>query len=144
LGADPEIRQAGGTSVCKLRIATDEGYTDRDGNKKDITEWHSVEIWGKQADHCAQYLTKGSECEVIGSIATEEWTDKDGGKRKSTKIKARQVLFCGKRPEGERTEGGPGGARGLRQEHRAPAGGHRDADSAQQPAGKDPWDDIDF
>lgn len=106
LGQDPEVRQtSGGTAVCNLSIATSERYQDRDGNLKESTEWHRVVVWGKQAEHCGQYLAKGREVYVEGSLTTEEWTDNDGQKRKTTKVKARQVVFLGGKGEGGRSGG---------------------------------------
>jgi len=96
LGADPEVRYtAGGSAVANLRIATTERFKDRDGNQQEKTEWHRVVVWGQQAEHCGQYLTKGRQVYIEGSIETREWTDKEGTKRYTTEIKARSVVFLG-------------------------------------------------
>ena len=109
LGADPELRHTpGGAAVANLRIATTEVFKDKDGNRQEKTEWHRVSVWGKQAEHCGQYLAKGRQVYVEGSLATREWTDKDGVKRYSTEVKAFQVTFLGS----GREDGGLGAAGG--------------------------------
>ena len=106
LGRDAELRYTpGGAAVAKVSIATTEVWTDKSGERKDKTEWHSVDIWGKQAETLSEYLTKGKQVYVEGRLQTREWTDKDGNKRKTTDIKAdRVVLLSG---------GGGGGGRGA-------------------------------
>lgn len=102
LGADPEVRQAGGSSVCELRIATTESWSDRDGTRHEHTEWHRVAAWGPMGEACAKVLTKGWTVTVIGSIRTEEY-EKDGQKKYSTKIRANRVIFgSAPRDRGER------------------------------------------
>lgn len=74
LGRDPELRYAAnGSPVVNLRIATDESYTDRDGNKADRTECHTVVVFQRQAENCANYLRKGSLVFVEGSLQTRKW-----------------------------------------------------------------------
>ena len=104
LGADPELRTtAGGQSVCTLRIATNEKWKDKEGNPQEKTEWHRVVAWGKTAELCAQYLTKGRQAYVEGRITTREWEDDSGQKRWATEIVASKVLFVGGKPEGSST-----------------------------------------
>lgn len=95
LGADPELKTTpGGQSVCSLRVATTESWNDKDGGgKKESTEWHRVVVWGKLADLCGQYLSKGRQIYLEGKLQTREWTDKEGQKRFTTEINARQVVF---------------------------------------------------
>lgn len=94
LGRDPELRRTnGGQSVCNFSVATTEKWTDAGGAKQERTEWHNVVVWGKQAELCNQYLGKGSKVYVEGSIATREYDDKDGNKRKAVEIKAQTVRF---------------------------------------------------
>ncbi len=96
LGADPEVRSTGsGQSVATMRIATTERWTDKNGQKADRTEWHRVIAWGKQAELCKEYLTKGRQIYVDGRLQTREWTDKDGNKRWTTEVVATRVLFLG-------------------------------------------------
>jgi len=96
LGADPEIRYTpSGQAVCDLRIATTEQWTDKGGERKEQTEWHRVVVWGKQAENCSQYLSKGRQCYVEGRLQTRQWDDKDGNKRYTTEIVAQTVKFLG-------------------------------------------------
>lgn len=103
LGADPEMKYtAGGTAICKFRIATTEVYKDRDGNQQERTEWHRVVAWARLAEICGQYLAKGRTVYVEGSLRTSSWDDQDGNKRYMTEINARDVQFLG-------GQGGQGG-----------------------------------
>ena len=78
LGADPEMRYTqGGQAVCNLRVATSESWTDKDGNKQERTEWHGIAVWGKQAEFCGNYLSKGRQVYIEGSI---EYSKSDDGK----------------------------------------------------------------
>ena len=111
LGRDPELRYAqSGTPVANLRIATDESYTDRSGNKVDKAEWHSVVVWDRQAENCNNYLSKGSLVFVEGSLQTRQWQDQQGQTRYTTEIKALRVQFLDSRPKGQ--GGGGGGYQG--------------------------------
>lgn len=110
LGADPELRHTnGGGAVCNLRIATSENWTDKEGNKQERTEWHSVAVWGKTAEHCGQYLAKGRQVYVEGRLQTREYTDKEGIERKVWEIQADRVTFLG---GGSGEGGGSGGSGG--------------------------------
>ena len=94
LGRDPELRYAtNGSPVATLRIATDESYTDRDGQKVARTEWHSVVVFQRQAENCQTYLKKGSLIFVEGSLQTRKWQDQQGQDRYTTEIKAARVQF---------------------------------------------------
>lgn len=97
LGRDPELNHTqGGQAVCRLNIATSRKYTNKSTNEVvDETEWHRVTVWGKQAEHCAQYLAKGRQCYVEGRLRTSSYEDKEGIKRYSTEIVADQVQFIG-------------------------------------------------
>lgn len=93
LGRDPEIRHSpSGQPVANFSIATDESYTSRDGQKVDRTEWHKIVVWGKQAEFCGNYLTKGRLVYIEGSISTRKWQDKDGAEKYTTEIKADRVV----------------------------------------------------
>ena len=113
LGADPELRQtSSGQAVCEMRIATNESWFDKaTQEKKEHTEWHRVVVWGKTGENCAKYLAKGRRVYVEGSIQTREWNDKDGNKRWTTEVKARNVQFLSPKNEGggQRDQGGSGG-----------------------------------
>lgn len=106
LGQDPETRNTqGGQTVCNLRVATTDKYKDREGAWVDRTEWHTVTVWGKQAEACGQYLHKGKQVYVEGRLQTRKWQDKEGKDRYSTEVVADNVRFLGGREEsGQREE----------------------------------------
>lgn len=113
MGNQPELRQTGsGQPVTELRIATNEAWTGKDGQKQERTEWHSVVVWGRQAENCERYLTKGRPVYVEGRLQTREYTGQDGQKRFKTEIVAQTVQFLGGRGEGGDDAGGGGGGRG--------------------------------
>jgi len=100
LGANPELRYTQGQqAVANLRIATTERWTDKNGQKQEATEWHRVVVWGRQAEICGQYLTKGRQVFIEGSIRTRQWQDQQGQKRFTTEIVARNVQMLGGRGE---------------------------------------------
>ena len=100
LGANPELRYTQGQqAVANLRLATTEKWTDKNGQKQEATEWHRVVVWGKQAEICGQYLTKGRQVYIEGSIRTRQWQDQQGQKRFTTEIVARNVQMLGGRGE---------------------------------------------
>ena len=101
LGQDPETRfTQGGTAVCNFSVATDERWKDASGEQKEHTEWHRIVVWGKLAENCQKYLTKGRQVYVEGKIKTREWEDRDGNKRHTTEIIASEVKFLGSKGEG--------------------------------------------
>lgn len=107
LGKDPEVRYSQpGNAVCNMNIATDESYTDRDGNKVDRVEWHKVVCYQKAAENCSQFLTKGSLVFIEGSLQTRKWQDQQGQDRYTTEIKANRVQFLD-RKEGGQSSGKP-------------------------------------
>lgn len=78
LGKDPEVKATpSGSTVAKFSLATDERYTDRDGNKQERTEWHNIVAWGKLGEICGQYLRKGKLIYIEGKIRTDSWEDKE-------------------------------------------------------------------
>lgn len=96
LGKDPEVRHtAGGRAVARFPIATSEVWNDAEGNRQERTEWHSIVVWGKQGETCAQYLAKGRQVFVEGSIRSRSYDDKNGTKRYVTEIVAQRVRFLG-------------------------------------------------
>jgi single-strand DNA-binding protein len=96
LGADPEVRYTqSGTAVCNMRIATNERWTDKEGQKQERTEWHRVVVWGKSAENCGKYLAKGRLVDITGKLQTRQWDDRDGNKRYTTEIVANNVTFLG-------------------------------------------------
>jgi len=118
LGKDPEVRYtSGGQAVANLRIATSRSWTDKQsGQKKEETEWHDVEVWGKQAEQCGEFLAKGRQVYVEGRLKTDAWDDKASGQKKyRVKVVADTVRFLGGGGAGAgRGPGGPGGPGGAR------------------------------
>ncbi len=109
LGRDAEMRfTAGGTPVATVSLATTERFTDREGQKREDTQWHRVVIWGKTAESLHEYLTKGKQIYVEGRIQTREWTDKEGKPARTTEIRADRVVLLSSGPGG----GGPRGSSG--------------------------------
>lgn len=101
LGADPEIRyMPSGDAVANLSIATTDKWKDKDGSPQESTEWHRVSFFGKLAEVCGEYLKKGSQVYVEGSIRTRKWQDKDGNDRYTTEIKGERMQMLGGKPEG--------------------------------------------
>lgn len=101
LGQDPEVRYTqSNTAVATLNLATNERYKDGNGEYQDKTEWHRVVAWGRTAEICQQYLTKGSMIYVEGPLQTREWEDKQGQKRYTTEVKALQMTMLDSRRSG--------------------------------------------
>lgn len=100
LGQDPDTRYLGsGTAVTNFSIAVSEGWTDKQtGEKKERTEWITVETWGKTAEICSEYLRKGAQVYIEGKLQTDSWEDKSTGEKKyRTKVRASEVQFLGSR-----------------------------------------------
>lgn len=97
LGQDPELKYTpSGAAVCNFSLATSESWTDKNsGQKNEKTEWHRIVVWGKLAELCNQYLSKGRQAFVEGKLQTRSWDDKDGNKRYTTEISATTVQFIG-------------------------------------------------
>lgn len=100
LGRDPELRHTPSGPVANFSIATDEAYTGRDGQKVEKTEWHRIVAWGKQAEFCSNFLTKGRLVYIEGKIETRKWQDKEGVDKYTTEIKADRVVGLDSRQEG--------------------------------------------
>ena len=129
LGKDPELRfTPSGRAVARFSLATSESWTDQQGQKQDRTEWHNVVVWGKQAESCGQYLSKGRQVFIEGSIRSRQYDDKEGQKRYITEVIAQRVQFLG---------GGRGEGRGA-----APSGGGGSEEAPPAPMPED--DDIPF
>jgi single-strand DNA-binding protein len=95
LGADPELRYtADGTAVCRLRVATSRRYTDKQGNRQEETAWHRVDAWGKLAEICGQYLSKGRQVYIEGRLKYGSY-EKDGVKHYTTDIIAENMQMLG-------------------------------------------------
>src|SRR5437764_8332319 len=110
LGRDAELRYTpGGAAVSKFSLATTETWNDKSGQKQERTEWHNIDIWGKQAETLTEYLRKGKQVYVEGRLQTDEYTDKDGIKRKRTRVRSDRVVLLGSRGGGRGTWLGRGG-----------------------------------
>lgn len=100
LGADPELKvTAGGQAILKLRLATTESYLDRNQERKERTDWHSVTVWGKRGEALAKILAKGSSIFVEGRLQTSSY-EKNGEKRYRTDVVASNVILAGRKGEG--------------------------------------------
>ncbi len=103
LGKDPEIKYTpSGAPVAKFSLATDEVFKDRSGEQQKHTEWHNIVAWNKLAEICGEYLTKGKQVYIEGSIRSRQWEDQSGNKRTSYEIVARQMTMLGSRADTER------------------------------------------
>ena len=100
LGRDPEVRYTtSGTAVANFTLATTERWNDPSGERKEKTEWHRIVVWGKQAEIAGEYLAKGRQIYVEGSLQTREWTDREGQKRYTTEVKAQRFQMLGRRDD---------------------------------------------
>lgn len=136
VGKDPEIRYTqSGEPIANFSLATTENWTDKNGQKQEKTEWHRVEVFGKTAQVVRDYVTKGKPLYIEGSISYQEYTDKDGIKRNTTRVRvsgfnSRLVLL------GSRGDSGGGGPRS------APGGGNAEPGPADDFQASD--DDVPF
>ena len=102
LGRDPEIRfMPSGSAVANFSVATSESWKDKDGNKEERTEWHRVVVFGKLAEICNQYLSKGKQVYLEGRLQTREWEDRDGNKRTTTEVVVTEMIMLGGRSDAE-------------------------------------------
>ena len=97
LGRDPELKYtASGVPFCRFSMATDDSWNDKNsGERQERTEWHNIVAWDRLAEICNQYLTKGRQVYIEGSLQTREWDDQEGNKRKTTEIRARDMVLLG-------------------------------------------------
>ena len=97
LGRDPELRYTpGGTAVANFTVATNEVWKDKEGNKQEHTEWHRVVAWGKLAEIAGEYLRKGRQVYIEGSIRSRTYKDKDGNERTAVEIRADNMVMLGR------------------------------------------------
>jgi single-strand DNA-binding protein len=102
LGQDLELRHlpTSGQPVASFSVATDESFTDKDGQRQERVDWHQVVVYGKLAETCHKYLNKGRQIYVEGRLRTREYEARNnGGKRNRTEIVAQRVQFLGPRPD---------------------------------------------
>jgi single-strand DNA-binding protein len=143
LGADPETRYLpSGEAVTNIRVATTDRWKDKaSGETKEATEWHRIAFFGRLAEIAGEYLKKGSQVYVEGSLRTRKWQDKDGNDRYSTEIRGDVMQMLGSRAgAGEARAASAGGDAAPASKDEAPAR------AAKKPAGKfdDMADDIPF
>ena len=96
LGADPEIRYtSSGTAVANFRIATNERWTNQNGEKEERTEWHRIVAFGRLGEICGEYLSKGKPVYIEGRLQTRSWEDRDGNQRTTTEVVATAMQMLG-------------------------------------------------
>src|SRR6185312_5409802 len=136
LGADPEMRHTGGgTAVTTLNLATSESWTDKQsGEKVEKTEWHRVKLFGRLAEIAGDYLKKGRQVYIEGSLRTDKYTDKQGIERYSTDVIASEMQMLGG------NEGGGGGQRSERSQ--SSGGGQRSSGGGNYGGGSRGGDDY--
>jgi len=105
LGKDPEVRNFENNSVANFSLATSETYTDKNGERQTLTEWHNISVWGRGAETVQKYLKKGSKVYIEGKITYRKYQDKDGVDRYTTDIKADTFKFLDS-AGGNNTQGG--------------------------------------
>ncbi len=116
LGRDPELKYTpSGAAVANFTIATNETWKDKDGQKQEHTEWHRVVVWGKLAEICGEYLHKGRQVYIEGSIRTRTYKDREGNEKSVTEIKADNMVMIGKGEGGPRGGGDRGGGASERE-----------------------------
>lgn len=130
LGNDPDIKYTqGGMAITKISLATSSVRKDKDGNQQERTEWHRVVFFGKLGEIAGEYLRKGSQCYIEGSLRYDKYTDKDGVEKYTTDIIADEMQMLGGRGEGggggggQRESRGGGGDGGERSARPASGGG---------------------
>ena len=110
LGADPEVKYTpSGSAVANVNLATNESWTDRNGERQERTEWHRLVFWSKLAEIVGQYLRKGSKVYVEGRLQTRQWDDQSGQRRYTTEIVVNDMQMLDSRGEGGQGGAMPGG-----------------------------------
>jgi single-strand DNA-binding protein len=154
LGSDPEVRRTqSGQAVASFRLATNESWGDKSGERQERTEWHRIVVWGRQAEVAGEYLRKGRQIFVEGRIQTRQWQDQQGQTRYTTEVVALSFMMLGGRGAGAGSEGGAmddgggrmgggGGAGASRQGASAPADEYSEADMG--PIGGEEDSDLPF
>lgn len=99
LGQDPEVKDAGNTPVANFSIATNENWTDKNGEKQERTEWHNIVAWDKLADLAGNYLHKGSNIYCEGKLQTRSWESQEGEKKYRTEVVINQLQFLDKKED---------------------------------------------
>jgi single-strand DNA-binding protein len=142
LGKDPEVKYTpSGTAVAKFSLATSDRFKDKDGNWQDRTEWHNLTAWARTAEIVGEYLKKGSQVYVEGSLRTHSWDDKQTGQKKyMTEVNINELVMLG-----GKSEGGGGGSGEFSSSRGAPASNSFDQRTPEpEPAGAGPITDEDI
>lgn len=140
LGSDPEVRYLDGDRVvANFSVATNETYTDRQGNRVTQTEWHRIEMWDSLAKVAEQYLKKGRQVYIEGKIKTEKWTDQNGVDKYTTRIRANVLQMLGNREDG----GSDQNPQSQTQSNQAPQNQNTTNTETNQPSSDD-LDDLPF
>jgi single-strand DNA-binding protein len=144
LGRDPDMRYLpSGDAVANLALATTDKFKDKSGEMKEATEWHRISFFGRQAEICGQYLKKGSQIYVEGSLRTRKYTDKDGVEKYATEIRGDRMQMLGSKGGGGMADMDDGGYT----QQAAPKPAARPSAPAARPASSgfdDMEDDIPF
>ena len=99
LGRDVELRHTpGGATVAKFSVATNEVWKDKNGQRQEHTEWHNIVAWGKLAEFCGSYLSKGRQIYVEGTLRTRTYDDEKGNRRYFTEVRAQTIQLIGPKP----------------------------------------------
>ncbi len=158
LGQDPDIRYSpGGVAVAKFSLATNDSVSAGEGKWEDRTEWHRIVTFGKTAEFCGNYLSKGRQVYIEGSIRTNQWEDAQGQKRYMTEIIAREIQLLGSaegqsQSQSQGTQGqGQSQGQGQGQQWQGQTQGQRQPAPSARPAAEElpphpgpPDDDIPF
>ena len=104
VGKEPEIRNFQDTKKASFSLATSENWKDKEGNKKESTEWHLIVAWSNLAKIIENHVKKGDLIMIEGKITTRTWDDKEGQKHYSTEIVANNLLMLGSKKETEAPE----------------------------------------
>ena len=99
VGKDPEVKYVGTDKVANFTLATTETWKDRNGEKKENTEWHNIVVWRNSADVVEKYVKKGSQLYVEGKLTTRKWTDQSGNVRYTTEIQAQSIQLLGRKED---------------------------------------------
>lgn len=141
LGADPETRYtAGGSAITTIRIATTESWRDKQtGENQERTEWHRVKFFGRLAEIAGEYLRKGRQVYIEGSLRTDKWQDQSGQDRYTTEVIANEMQMLGGRGDAEAGPSAPGGFRDSQ-----PSGPKRATAGAASQEAEDTFTDDDI
>ncbi len=106
VGRDVEMRHTpSGTAVAKFSLATNEVWKDKNGQRQEHTEWHNIVAWGKLAEFCGTYVSKGRQLYVEGTLRTRTYDDEKGNRRYFTEVRANTIQLLGSRPSGAEPTG---------------------------------------